>query len=356
MLSRGPLMRMRSLCVTFSLVAACATTPADGPGVTPPKQVRAFAETDPVASVAGDDAADDPAIWVNVADPSKSLVFGTNKKRGLDAYDLAGKRVQSLPVGLLNNADLRQQVDIGFGPVDVMGASDRTNNSLALFGIDHTTGAAEPKSNTPTGMGEPYGFCMGHDAKGWIAAIPYKNGSIQIWRMESGKAVPKSVWKLSGRSEAEGCVIDEENSTIFVSEEDVGFWRFIYSGETETGRTMIDKVGSASGLVADVEGATIWRAPNGGGYVIVSSQGNNRYIVYDRKTPNAIRGSFAIVDTADGKIDGTSITDGIDAISTPLGPNLPKGLFVAQDDENPGSTQNFKYVDWREIAAALSLE
>jgi 3-phytase len=336
----------------LALLGACTISPAPAT-VMAPKLVHAFAETDPVASAAGEDAADDRAIWVNVADPVRSLVFGASQKKGQAAYDLADKRVQSLPVGMLNNADLRQQVDMGFGPVDVMGAADRTNNSLALFGIDHMPRASEPKSNTPTGMGQPSCFCIGADAKAFIAAISYKDGQIQIWRIENSKPTPKAVWKLASTSEAECCLIDEENGAIFVFEEDVGFWRITYSGETETGRTMIDKVGSSRGLFADAEGATILRGKNGGWYVIVSSQENNRYIVNDRKAPNAVRGSFAIVD---GKVDGTTHTDGTEATSTPLGPNLPHGLFVAQGDENPGSTQNFKLVDWREIERALGLE
>ena len=148
-------------------------------------------------------------------------------------------------------------------------------------------------------------------------------------------------------------MIDEDSGAISVSEGNVGFWRISYSGETQASRTLIDKAGSSSGLIADVEGATIWRAKNGGGYVIVSSQGDNRYIVSDRKAPKAVRGAFAIVD---GKIDGTSVTDGIDATSTPLGPELPHGLFVAEGDDNPGSTRNFRLVDWREIETVLAPE
>ena len=50
-------------------------------GVTP------NAETPPV--VTGDDAADDPAIWVNRANPALSLIFGTDKKSGIYVYDLS---------------------------------------------------------------------------------------------------------------------------------------------------------------------------------------------------------------------------------------------------------------------------
>jgi hypothetical protein len=41
-------------------------------------------------------SADDPAIWVNRRDPSKSLVLGTLKDAGLQVYDLAGRVVQTV--------------------------------------------------------------------------------------------------------------------------------------------------------------------------------------------------------------------------------------------------------------------
>jgi 3-phytase len=58
-------------------------------------------------------------------------------------------------------------------------------------------------------------------------------------------------------------------------------------------------------------------------------------------------GSFRI---GDGRgIDGTSDTDGIDVAATPLGASFPSGVFVAQDGENDGQTQNFKLVPLDQI-------
>ena len=42
--------------------------------------IYAQAETEPVVS--DNDAADDPAIWVDATKPKNSLVLGTNKKAG----------------------------------------------------------------------------------------------------------------------------------------------------------------------------------------------------------------------------------------------------------------------------------
>ena len=57
------------------------------------------------------DAADDPAVWVNPDDPSKSVIVGTDKEGGLMVYDLAGRQLQYLPVGDMNNVDVRPAAD-----------------------------------------------------------------------------------------------------------------------------------------------------------------------------------------------------------------------------------------------------
>ena len=62
-------------------------------------------------------------------------------------------------------------------------------------------------------------------------------------------------------------------------------------------------------------------------------------------------GRFEIV-AANG-IDEVLHTDGICATSEPLGPAFPRGIFVAQDDEDESGRQNFKVVAWEEIAAEL---
>ncbi|MDZ4762012.1 MAG: phytase, partial [Alphaproteobacteria bacterium] len=348
--------RPRSSAVTVSaallsglMLVGCAT----GVVAPAPAMVRPFAETPPVGTAGGEDAADDPAIWLNPADPAGSLVFGTDKKAGFYAYDLSGRQVQGSAVGLLNNADIRSQVMIEGTRVDLMGASNRSDSTLALFTIDASTGIATTKSFTPTGKIEPYGFCMGDDAAGWLAAIPYKDGEVQVYRLSpDGAPSLAATWKFT--EVMEGCVIDEENAAIFISEENTGLWRIEYEGETERSRTLIDRVKSGSGLVADVEGVALWRGADGGGYVVASSQTADRYLVYDRKAPNALRGSFRIAPSTDGSIDGVSHTDGIEIASAPLGPTLPRGIFVAQDDANtlPAQAQNFKFVDWREIETA----
>ena len=75
---------MRAALPFLLLLAACAP-----PAIVPVVQtasVTADAETAAVKS--GDDAADDPAIWRNAANPAASLIVGTDKQAGLYVYGL----------------------------------------------------------------------------------------------------------------------------------------------------------------------------------------------------------------------------------------------------------------------------
>src|SRR5215204_4006838 len=77
----------------------------------PVASVSATVETEPVRS--GGDAADDPAIWVHPSNPAESTIIGTDKQGGLVVYDLAGKQLQYLSDGKMDNVDLRPGFPLG---------------------------------------------------------------------------------------------------------------------------------------------------------------------------------------------------------------------------------------------------
>lgn len=118
---------------------------------------------------------------------------------------------------------------------------------------------------------------------------------------------------------------------------------------------LTEDTGMADYWRRSVERVAVWEGPDERGYVVVSVQGRSTFAVYDRTAPHAYRGSFRI-EGGQGA-DGVTGTDGIAITSAPLGPRYPRGLFVAQDDENthPAATQNFKYVSWADIEDALGL-
>src|SRR5919108_3007558 len=126
--ARGALLAVMLVCGLAWLLASAAgaqTPPA------PVEEVAATVETAPVRS--GGDAADDPAIWVHPADPALSTIIGTDNHAGLAVYDLAGRELQFLPDGDLNNVDLRPGFLLGGQAVALVTAGNRSNNSLAVY-------------------------------------------------------------------------------------------------------------------------------------------------------------------------------------------------------------------------------
>ncbi len=323
------------------------------PAATPTAEapvVAASAETDPVDS--SSDAADDPAIWRNAANPAASLVIGTDKQAGIHVYDLKGKRLSFTPAARLNNVDLRET-----GGRVIVAASDRADTAqahVALFTLDTVARRLVPMGRYPVGAGEAYGMCLWTRARDKVlfGFIVLKDGRIDQVRIDLSGATPRveTVRSMKLGTQAEGCVVDDRTGLLYVAEEDVGLWRFAADPAAPGTATPIAQVDGRT-LVADAEGLAL--APRGakGGYLVVSSQGDNAYTLY--RLPGVIyAGRFRI---GGGAIDGTSDTDGIELALGDFGPDYPKGLFVAQDGDNAPDTQNFKYVSWAEVTKALGL-
>jgi 3-phytase len=345
-----------ALVVAASVVFVLAGCGEDEPASLPSGRragaiaVRATAET-----AAADGDHDDPAVWVHPTDPGLSLIIGTDKEFGLRIYSMDGAEIQSLALGKINNVDVRYGFPLGDAEVDLVGASHRRIPGAILFRVD-------PQSRTlidvaPGGI-EPgtavYGFCMFHDRRddAYYYFINNKDGDIFQYRIRDagdGTVAAERVRTLSLESQPEGCVADDDAGYVFVGEEAVGVWRFGARPEDATTATFVDGVGHGR-LVADVEGLAIYRASETEGYLLVSSQGDDTFGVYDRRPPHAYRGRFQIVLGAE--VDAVAESDGIEVVNVPLGPAWPNGLFVAHDDLNEGFTKNFKLVDWATIANA----
>ncbi len=322
--------------------------------------VTAAVETDSVAANVEDDAADDATIWYNHKHPAKSLVLGTDKTFGVIAYDLQGKQLQTYEVGRINNIDVRQGV---FESIDLVAASNRTTNSIDFWKVDRKTQLLNSIGSISSKLGAIYGFCLGVNAttKEVYAFANSKTGQVEQWKLneEQGRISGTLVRELKLPSQVEGMVADDELGRLYVGVEEAGIYRFEMEADGSKKGKLIDNSSESNNAAIkfDIEGLTIFTQGYGKGYLIASVQGNNSYAVFDRAEKNKYLGSFAI---ETGKFDGTQETDGIYALSKPLGPNYPLGIFVCQDGVNFDGAikkpQNFKYVSWATIAASLELE
>jgi 3-phytase len=331
--------------LSLGIAAACATVPAitGDPAVT----VTATVETPPVGT-AREDAADDPAIWRNAANPAASLVVGTDKKGGLYVYDLKGAQKSFLAAPGLNNVDL---IELPDGRV-LVAASDRSDLArvqLFLAMLDTRSGALTAAGRIAVGPGEGYGICMVKPGgtEGIVAFSAPKEGTIyRTVIVEANGAFTGTTTTLAQvPTQTEGCIADPRTNTLYIGEEDAGIWAI----DTATGAKRLVAAIDNKTLVADVEGLAI--APEGanGGYLVASSQGDNAYAVFRLPDVTPV-GRFRIAAGAFGSVEET---DGIELDNRDFGPDFPKGLFIAQDGVNAPDAQNFKYARWDDILAAL---
>ena len=318
-------------------------------------EVAALRQSDPVGRQG--DAADDPAIWIHPQIPANSRVLGTNKKQGLLAYDLDGKLLQELAVGRLNNVDVRPNFKLGAQTVDLAVASNRDHNSLSLFSIDRQSGELREAGEVPTPLKEIYGICLFQPASGEIYAIANgKDGTFLQYRLSApdGRVHGELVRQFKVDSQPEGCVADDQRQRLFIGEEDVGVWAVDARADQPATLTSVIKVGPQ--LHADVEGLALYQSDKHD-YLVISSQGNDSYLVVDAEPPFAVHGGFRVGLNAAAGIDGASETDGLEVTAINLGGPWNQGMLVVQDGRKrmPEQTQNFKFVPWAEVTRALKL-
>jgi 3-phytase len=333
---------MKAWVLALLVLAACAPSRPVPPA--PTLTVVAKGETAPVGT-ANDDAADDPAVWRNAADPRASLIVGTDKKAGVYVYALDGSVRDFLDAGRVNNVDLAD-----FGGRVIVGASDRNdeaNARVALFSLDTATAKLSALGTVPAGVGEAYGFCFHQEDGALHGFVVMKDGTINQLAFDLSGEVPsaQTVRTMKLGTQAEGCVVDPVRQRLYVAEEDVGLWRFDARASGSGEAVSVAKVDGAR-LFDDVEGLAI-----ADGYLIVSSQGDSAYAVY-RLRDDRYMGRFRI---GAGRFGGTQETDGIEVIGGDFGPDYPEGLMVAQDGENPPMAQNFKLVSWADVKRALKI-
>jgi 3-phytase len=315
--------------------------------------IPADGETQPVSDAG--DAADDPAIWVHPTVAEESLVIGTNKKRGLLVYNLEGELLQQMDVGRVNNVDIRQGFTYKGSAADIAAASQRDNHSIALFHISPLDGEVSAVNEIITGLDDVYGLCMyrGLERKVYVF-INDQDGRYEQYEISDSAAgwTGKRVRQFSVGSQPEGCAADDKNQRLFIGEENVALWTLGAEPDADNNSEgKMEKISAITDyLQVDIEGMDLYQTATEN-YLLVSSQGNDSYVLFQAEAPYEYLGRFRIGLNAANGIDGASETDGLAVSSAYLGEKYPQGLVVVQDGRNlfPHQAQNFKLVSWQKI-------
>lgn len=327
--------------------------------------VQAVAETPAVQAGTDDDAADDPAVWINQVDSTQSAIIGTVKRYGLEVYNLQGQLLHTYKIGNPNNVDVRQGFPLANGDtVDIAACSDRGTNEILVFKINQPDASLTSISSgrIKSKLVEVYGICFYKSLKSntFYIFLNGKDGTVEQYELQpfgESEVTGKLVRTLKLASQPEGMVADDQLGIAYFGEEDKGIWKVDAEPDGSSVPTLVADSGQGNPKITyDIEGLALYPTTDSTGYLLASSQGNNSYAVFERQGANRYLGSFVI---SDGKVDGAYDTDGIEASAVDFGGEFSQGIFVVQDGRNTDKAgkvqaQNFKLVSGSAILEIIS--
>ena len=307
---------------------------------------------------------DDPAIWINKADPSKSLVIGTDKDAdgALYVYDLEGRIFPEKVVRDLkrpNNVDVGYNLAVGNDTVDFAVTGERLNSMLRVFSVPDM----KPIDNGGFPMFEGETALEHRDLMGislyqrpsdnkTFVIMGRKNGPTEgyLWQylLEADSTgalqatLVRKFGKFSGTKEIESIAVDHELGYIYYSDENVGTRK--YYADPEKGNEELALFGT-EGFRDDNEGISIYDTGNGTGFILISDQQANMFRIFPREGTNGNphqHDELGAVKVSTNESDGSEIT------SIPLNDTFRKGLFVAMSDD-----KTFQYYRPEDILDSL---
>lgn len=332
----------------------------------PSVDIRPAVATAPVS-----DDPDDPAVWVHPSDPARSLIVGTNKVAApagaLVVFGLDGKIRQTIsPLDRPNNVDVEYGLTLAGQPTDIAVVTERLKHRLRIFKIprdggpltDVSSGGGAPVLEGETGeRAEPMGIALYRRPRdGAVFAIVSpktgpRQGYLAQYRLEddgAGRVKATSVRRFgsfSGLKEIEAIAVDDALGYVYYADEGNGIhkWR-ADPGHPDAGRELAHF--GRTEFAADHEGIAVYARQDGTGYIVCTDQidGNSHYHIYRREGgPGGPHDHAQMIKCVRG---GADATDGIEVVSSPVGPQFPNGLLVVMNS----GPKNFLIYRWEDIA------
>jgi len=277
----------------------------------------------------------------------------------LCVYNIDGKQMQFMASGRLNNVDLRDGFIYQGKKMVLVAASNRSINAISLYLINRETAVvSDTVANIPSKVGQVYGLCMYHNLKTneFFAIVNGKDGKIEQWKITNqGNQFKYELTRtFAVATQPEGMVADDSTGMLYLGVEDEGvYYTNLNSGNAQL--TLINESTRANNpaIAYDMEGLSLFRYQNQT-YLVVSSQGNFTYALFNITNSPVYLKSFTIVD---GVVDGTEETDGLDITTLNCGIKYPHGILVVQDGKNMDGDiekkQNFKIISTDKIISIL---
>lgn len=303
---------------------------------------------------------DDPAIWINSADPSKSLIIGTDKggetgDGGLFVFDLKGKLIDSVrPLKRPNNVDVAYNLMVNGKRLDIAVCTERLSKSIRVFSLPDMkpldNGGIPVFENEIDSLRDPMGIALyTNPADEKIYAIvgrktgPSDGSYLWQYRLDddgTGNVKGTLVRKFgfySGKKEIESIAVDNELGYVYHSDEQHGIHKSY--AHPDSSNVELALFGQQD-FKEDIEGISIYKIEDGTGYILVSDQQANKFNIYPREGS----GSAHVYHRINSIHTSTVESDGSEVTSKAL-PGFPHGLFVAMSDD-----KTFQFYSWHSIA------
>ena len=343
-----------SLFGILIIINSCRTDPTDS--MNQNDVIKPVVVSDPVKW-----DTDDPAIWINPEDPSKSLIIGTDKDAdgALYVFNLEGKIIETKTVRNLqrpNNVDVEYGFLLNGKQVDIAVTTERLTNKIRVFKLPDMV--AIDNGGIEVFQGESLRAPMGislykRPMDGAIFAIVGRkdgptNGSY-LWQYlleDDGNGIVKGTkvrefGLYSGIKEIEAIAVDDKLGYVYYCDEGVGIRKYYADPDAENAGQELALISTAD-YAEDNEGISIYEINDGTGYIIVSDQAANKFHIYTREgepgNPHK-HNLVKIIKASTNNSDGSEITNVV------LNEKFPVGLFVAMSDD-----KTFHYYSWADIA------
>ena len=363
---------MKPLLQAASLLLGCVLSACRGSESPPPSAasstVTSVGDTlRPVvvtAAVLND--SDDPAIWIDTVNPSRSLVIGTDKgdsTGGLYVFTLDG-RIDSTrtrrPLKRPNNVDVITGVAFNGKRIDIAVTAERGTMSLRIFQLPDMT---------PIDGGGIAVF-DGDAARAPMGIAMYRRPSDgAVFAIVGGKSGPREgyLWQYrladagngtltatrvrtfgaySGTKEIEAIAVDQQLGFVYYSDETVGIRKYHADPDKADAAKELALFGT-TGFVSDHEGIAVYPTSDSTGYLVVSDQQGQRLQLFARE--GAARAPHTHVTLTTIPVAAKE-TDGLDVTATALSPAFPEGLLVMMSTD-----KTFHFYDWRDVRKRLPL-
>ena len=253
----------------------------------------------------------DSAHWQS-SKGDKSLLIATLEEDGLAVFNGDGKQIQHIKSNEMVGVDVRYGIEAENGQkIDVAAAVLVDEGAFAFYKINANSEKPLQKIGQFSASIKVEGMCL---AKNLTTGALYANGFsddgewvqfklnfdgkiITSALQNEGKALPVRHTNVGGKLSA--CVVDDETSTLYLAEQDIGVWQYGADPENVKDRTLLD-VAKPLGHISEVESIDIAYQKNGKGLIIIADEGEG-FLLYDRDS-KAYLNKFSIEGVEEAKL------------------------------------------------------